>query len=377
MSTIYHDVVAHATRRVCEVKKILKGSGALVAMLLLGLASQARAYNYYETPLFAGQHTNIGKFTVEQIKEGTRKYLVVTFDVTGSGWTRQTTHLYVKKTKPTSSAPGRFPYKHEGLPAGTTVDTYKIPLSQLLCSNPYLYIAGHADTCEEAMCTPDFAALTSNMPATLTDMTVADNLVTAGFTVNSSVLGTVPAWCVDELAEILTTVVYGTAFVPSYLPDGTVNPVAAGLLGPQASALAGSPINYLNYLINQSYVKDCGNGGPYSAVDIQSAIWHLTNGSPIDAFVAYGADVNNVTAVLNDVVANGASFVPKCGDLVMVIADPQTPLPVYSSYDHNQHMAFAVQMPTTTTTGDCETAWAKGTTSFCTGWGSYFRYTVK
>lgn len=359
------------------MRTILKGSGALVAMLLLAASTASFAYNRVEKPLYAGQHILIGKLIVEQYKVNYKKYLRVTYDTTSSNWGMTATHLYVSKNKPTRAAPGRFPFKHEGLD-NVKIDVFEMPLSQLLCSNQYLYIAAHADVCEDltgsSACSPDFAGLAASLPAALSDMTVTWNYAQSYFNVHT-VFGTFPAWCLDYDGPIGIVETYGTAYLLSVFSDGSPDPAASALLGSQAAViLSGSPINYLNYLINQPYVKDCGNGGPYSFVDIQVAIWHITNGISPSSF---GASLANVTAILNDVVANGADFVPACGDLVLVVGDPQTPIPDGNTQLHNQHFGFAVPVTGTTVQGDCETAWAKGTTQFCTGWGSYFKYTLK
>lgn len=360
------------------MRTILRGSCALFAVALLGLSTRSLAYNRIEKPLYAGQHILIGKLVVEQIKKTesnrTVKYLRVTYDTTGSDWVMTTTHLYVSKNKPTRAAPGRFPFKHEGLD-NVKIDVYEIPLSTLLCSDQELYIAAHADVCEESECVPDFAAMAAGLPTGLTDSTVTGNWITTPFNWNSSVLGTLGAWCVDYEGPIKGGITFGTSYHLSVLADGTPNPDAVTLLGAQATSMSGSPINYLNYLINQPYVVNCGNGGPYTVREIQTAIWHITNGIPVDAFAAYGDDPAHVAAILDDVIANGASFVPACGDLVLVVVNPQTPVP--ASYEGYQHVAYAMPVVETTSQGDCETAWAKGSVPFCTGWGSYFKYTVK
>ena len=70
--------------------------------------------------LWAGQTINVGTLTVEVI--GTD--LVVIFETTG-GWTLTETHLYVGESRPTKSAPGKFPYKDDH-PDDVTFYTYTI-----------------------------------------------------------------------------------------------------------------------------------------------------------------------------------------------------------------------------------------------------------
>jgi len=357
------------------MRTLLKGSLALLTVFCLAtLSVQSLAcdtYNRVTKTLYAGQKTPVGTLTVEQYKSGGKKMLRVTYDTSSSGWVMNTTHLYVGTCAPKKSAPGRFPYKHEGLDK-VTVDVYEIPIG---CKP--LYIAAHADVCEDTAgsggCVPDYAAAAAALPGGLTDLNVEWAGYISSYFTSHTTFGTFLSWCLDYNGPIGNEVTYGTAYVFSLLPDGSPNPAAAALLGSQAAALSGSPINYLNYLINQPYVIDCGNGGPYSVVDIQVAIWHITNGLAISSF---GANVANVTAILDDVIANGASFVPTCDDLALVVGDPQTPDPG-GNYQHNQHFGFAVPVTGEVVQGDCETAWAKGTCQFRTGWGSYFKYCVK
>jgi len=364
------------------MKSLLKATGAFVAAFLVVASTAALAYNSTEKPIYAAKTILVGTLHVEN----DNRNLTVIFDLTRApagydgfvpGWTMQTTHLYVGKKAPSSSAPGRFPFKHEGL-ANVSTDKYVIPLSRFFgfqCgTTKKLYIAGHADTCEEAPCVPDFAAMAAALPTGLTDMTVQWNYVEAYLDLLTA-MGTFNGWCFQENAPISVTYPYSTPYVLSVLPDGSPNPDAEALLGQYASGLSGadaggpiSPINYLNYLINQPYVVDCGNGGPYSFVDIQVAIWSLTDNAPINA---YGANPANVQAIIDDCVSNGAHFVPGCGDLVLVLTQP-----VYNGED-GQHVGFAAPVSETVGTGDCETGWAKGTTKFCTGWGSYFAYYAK
>ena len=61
-----------------------------------------------------------------------------------NGWVLMETHVYVGTTPPTKSAPGRFPYKHEGL-GGAMSDSYEISLDafDVECGDT-LYVAVHA-----------------------------------------------------------------------------------------------------------------------------------------------------------------------------------------------------------------------------------------
>jgi hypothetical protein len=89
--------------------------------------------------LWAGQHIDAGTVTVATDGEN----LIVTYEVTPP-WGLKETHLYVGTEPPSKMAPGRFPYKHEGLDEAT-VDEYVIPLAELgVGCDDTLYLATHA-----------------------------------------------------------------------------------------------------------------------------------------------------------------------------------------------------------------------------------------
>ncbi len=70
-------------------------------------------------------------------------YLDIVFTTTGH-WTMMETHVYVGEDCPTKSAPGRFPYKHEGL-GGVTSDPYDdIPLPEGVGPGDTICIAAQA-----------------------------------------------------------------------------------------------------------------------------------------------------------------------------------------------------------------------------------------
>jgi len=135
-----------------------------------------------------------------------------------------------------------------------------------------------------------------------------------------------------------------------------------------------TPLQALNYLLNQDYVRNCTD--PTLEYVIQNAIWYFTDGrvTPQDADWVNAQDVQ---AIVNDVLTNAPNYVPKCGDLAAVIINPQylTSDPTNSKYFENQHLAMGVALGCTTSLANCETAWAqdKCDPRFRTGWGSYFQ----
>jgi len=108
------------------MKKFIVISIVLLMLAGFGITSSANGVT-----LWAGQDINVGNLTV--VVDGTD--LVVTYDITGSGWELLETHLYVGYTNPElylNSAPGQFPYSEEHDPAVLTVTyTYTIPISMI------------------------------------------------------------------------------------------------------------------------------------------------------------------------------------------------------------------------------------------------------
>ena len=105
----------------------------ILTILMLGIITASlipiQATFAMEVPatitLWAAQNIDVGPLTVNVI--GTN--LIVTFETT-DGWYLTETHLYVGGPIPSKSAPGKFPYKHEGL-GDATIDSYTIPLSEV------------------------------------------------------------------------------------------------------------------------------------------------------------------------------------------------------------------------------------------------------
>jgi len=102
----------------------------VLSIVLLMLAGFAITSSAMDVTLWADQEIDVGTLTVAVSVSGDD--LVVTYDITGSGWELLETHLYVGKTNPEdlTSAPGQFPYSEEHDPAVLTV-TYIIPISEI------------------------------------------------------------------------------------------------------------------------------------------------------------------------------------------------------------------------------------------------------
>jgi hypothetical protein len=112
----------------------------LVIMLLPVTASARKTNDVFVTPLYAGQHIDVGMVSVWN----DAGFLYVQYDTTG-GWGMTETHVYVDIVPPETGAPGQFPYMHEDL-GGATTDLYAIALDNW-GPGTLLYIAAHTEVC--------------------------------------------------------------------------------------------------------------------------------------------------------------------------------------------------------------------------------------
>lgn len=352
--------------------KAISRIAAVIVPLFLTLASvhAQSTYNRETRPLYAGQHYLVGQLVVEQYggPEAATRYLRVTYNTRSSGAVMTATHLYVGTKPPTKSAPGQFPYKRNHNP-GVLVDQYDIPLNGLTGT---ICIAAHADTCLPSVI-PDWETTLASIPASPTPTVVRKNLNTAYMTIEPAGFPPFLAWCVNRSIALLYDVPLPTIYELAILPDGTVNDSIFGVMGPRSLDHGTSIVPMLSYLLNRPYVAQVGQGGPYNWAEVQIAIWHLTNGTPVDLAPAV-ADPVNVLAIVTDVLANGPGFLPQPGQLLAVIVDPQMPVDVLGNVKHYQPLIIGVPFHSTPGSGGCETAWAAGTVRFRTGWGSYFAY---
>jgi len=118
---------------------------SIVLLMLAGFAITSSAATLPDplplpttVTLFAGQTLDVGTLTVAVSGDN----LVVTYDITGSGWELLETHLYVGDEQPTKSAPGLFPYGPDDATDGQYIRVYTIDLEDFTGT---LYIAAQAE----------------------------------------------------------------------------------------------------------------------------------------------------------------------------------------------------------------------------------------
>ena len=109
------------------------------------------------------------------------------------------------------------------------------------------------------------------------------------------------------------------------------------------------PWNNINYILNHYPIPD----PDYSWLDVQAAIWQLTNPQPSPT-LPYGCAVDEdmVNAILLDANNNGDAFIPGYNDLVAIIIDPQSCTGNTSNYccypPNCTHLPFQILFTTAT-----------------------------
>ena len=332
----------------------------LAAIAALTLAASPALADQSQT-LLAGQHTDIGDLLVCDDGDD----LFVTWDSTGA--LLSTTHLYVSEDAPKKHAPGRFPYKNEGI--WTQVDEYSIPLDDLgVADGDNLYIAGHAETnlivgYEEPaldfdLDVPDTVTMTSTRPGgsywvtTVTDGGILD--------------GTYPAWCVDTDRTMAPGATY-TADVYS-----TYDFIAGGFVEHPEN------LDQVNWVINQDFVGQASTGcsGSYTMGDVQRAIWTLVEDNLSTAGLGAWSQCR-VNEILAGAAAGGEAYEPGCFEQMAVMLVPTNAAGNTSNQIIiSQVTVIEVDLECTPIVGGEETAWADGDYDFKKSWATYFDYEV-
>ncbi len=127
-----------------------------------------------------------------------------------------------------------------------------------------------------------------------------------------------------------------------------------------------APWSYVNYIANNFQVGDPSpSGGTYSICDLQQAFHYFIAGY---SFCTQSATQSHIDEILNSANANGADFIPGCGDKLAVFLEPLI--------GDIQAQLILVPVPCTPVVSS-DTAWALNgpkAVTFSTGWGQYFQY---
>lgn len=294
------------------------------------------------TILYAGQHIEVGTVSVDWWGGDIR----VTYDTTSTGWSITETHLFVGCEEPAKLAPGKFPFKHENLM--TQTDVYLIDPDDLDCE---------MDECGYLFATHAVVESANNLGELPDEVMMCVNWggVEATFqtTVHENILdGTYKGWCVDtdHQIDIGCDLEQAAVAYSSYgsLPAGAVD--------------YPENLDLVNWVINQDYVgKPSGCNGAYTKGDVQRAIWELIEDNPVTP--PFPHDACRVSEIVADAWTNGEGFVPRCGDLIVVILIPDA---------EQQITIIEVDV------WGCgeETAWGFGPCAFPKKWGWFFTCTL-
>jgi hypothetical protein len=290
------------------------------------------------------------------------EYLYVEYLVTDQDWCLTETHLEVATAleeipqKNGNPPPGKFTYKGEHDCVADV--TYSIPLTW--DPGTELLIAAHGVVQNGGL-----GAILAILPDTVT-MAIAfpgigfgapsyfDIAISGGTTLD----GMYDGYCVDtdSVRANANANVY-----PSY------EPLPPGIIERPEN------LDLVNWIINQGFEdQPSGCGGFYTYGDVQWAIWQLVEDNPpLDHPNLGDWSLCRAQEILAAAYANGDSFVPGCGDVMVIILDPYNP-------SGHQPVIIWVEVPCV----EEETAWGGdyfGTPLEFPGknWAIYFAYTVQ
>ncbi|MHC4558714.1 MAG: hypothetical protein ACYS80_15590 [Planctomycetota bacterium] len=298
--------------------------------------------------------------------------LYVRFVTTGSGWEMLETHLHVAYAQEPTEPPsknevpqtgsdnpkiGKFMGKHEDL-GGVTIDLYEFLLTALQVeSGDTVYIAAHAvvESCNVTgleLALPDLVTVQVQYPYEGGPAYFPETTVSGGTWLDGVYLG----WCIDTDLGILNNTPYSADVYSSY---GTL---PAGLLEFPEN------LDLVNWILNQNYVGESSPGGYgiYTYGDVQRAIWELLDDGQSTASIDPWSE-DRVNEILTAAAANGAGFVPGCGDDVAIILVP-------FDAQGNQKQALIIKLNIQTLE---ETAWGDGDDFPGRNWAMYFTYLVQ
>ncbi len=304
--------------------------------------------------LLAGQDLDVGEVIVTDASG----VITIEYSLYADGWRLAETHLHagytweeIPQNKKGNPKIGHFQYK-------TTHDPYVQSFPVILDEyyDDCFYVAAHADVVydpvlafEDVM--PDQATLQVVYPVAGGPAYFPTMTITGGTNLD----GTYQGWCVD-LGNVIHLIQYTVNVYSSteILPVGVVD----------------NPENftYVNWILSQRYVGTTNPDGlgDYTYGDVQRAIWHFIDASQSTNSLGAWSPAR-VQVIIDAAEADGADFIPACGDMIAIVLVPASGAQVTIL-----EVLFADWVD------ECEaseeTAWADGTSFPGDSWAMYFMY---
>jgi hypothetical protein len=342
--------------------------------------------------LWAAQDEWVG--TVEICADTVNSVLSVTFDVSGSGLCLHETHVYANTGDPSApppqGAPGRFPFKHEGISAGgcEAVDAYMIDGFALGCDETAA-LAAHAVVCAPAaeldlrhfVDLVEIEAGAAGRVMTRVSHRDGASALDVEILDGEAFTGLHDGWFIDLDRAFSPRTVYSAVPVSSYVMDES----GTAIINPAAAELVEYPDNLdaVNWLINQQYPgRSSMCGGSFTEGDVQRAIWELVEDEQSTEGIGSWSRCR-VREIVSAATDYGRGYVPGCDGSMVVILNP-----VDAMGQNVARIAIAeielseLEVLCDTSLRGCETAWGQalgGDIPFPRGggWGSYFEYTCE
>lgn len=309
-----------------------------------------------EVKLIAGQFTEVGKVTVEEI-DGGENYKI-TFTITNNEYCLTETHLSVVNLK------SDFPLSKGGNPKNGKFEysgshDCELSVEYIVPTADGPYIAAHAVVnCISDVTTDAYAETLPNevdVCVTAKGLDAVDSYFNITIGPENDLTGDYDAWCVDQDTSLNDQECFTGDVYSSYetLPDGKFE----------------NPQNFgaVNWLINQGFIGTEATPalGNYTFGDIQMAIWNLVDDSVCSECLFIGPYDNDRIDMLVALALENTSFVPACGDEIVIIIVPQ---------DDKQSIFITIPAPC-----ECEeTAWGAANGEGCefpgNNWATYFQY---
>lgn len=345
--------------------KSFKLLGFLVVTVFLSSIAKGQTIS---RPLIADRYSQIG--TVDVTKFG--NYVRVAYYVTNANWTIDRTHLHVAGTKAAipSDANGNplvrnFTHqrKHE---AEDTVIYDSINVSALT----NVFVSANASVRQAVGCEMDVATINASVPSqvymrlSLTLSPEYFNMLVYDLSGSPIYAGYFAGNCVDLDRPILPGTNYYPYAVSSYSSDTAL-----------LSCIIDKPgnLDIVNYIINQPYASTLNATGK----EVQAAIWTIIDDdTPVNGAAGLTWNQSIVDAIINDAIAKGEGYVPRCDEFFAVLLDQgcssnSTPTVQQSIFWLPTNTVPSAQ---TTIYEQCANAWGSGFKFAGGGWGMYFKF---